>query len=161
VAVGLTVACLGLGGVAYQAQGQSPVPQGRGEARPRSELEALRRENELLKLNLEVVLEKVRAQEAELRGLRGVVASAKLAQAETLLQANAVLLDRTRLAGNRSRLLVETTTAPDPVQELEAVVKALREARSQEDKQGVVQRLSLVLKKLNEQGKEPQGASRP
>jgi hypothetical protein len=36
-----------------------------------SEVEALRRENEFLKLNLEVVLEKVRAQEAELRALRG------------------------------------------------------------------------------------------
>src|SRR5262249_57363409 len=34
------------------------------------ELEALRKENELLKLNLQVVLEKVRAQEAEVRGLR-------------------------------------------------------------------------------------------
>src|SRR5581483_7406648 len=34
------------------------------------ELERLRRENELLKLNLEVVLEKVRAQEAELRTLK-------------------------------------------------------------------------------------------
>jgi WD40 repeat protein len=33
-------------------------------------VEALRKENELLKLNLQVVLEKVRAQEAELRTLK-------------------------------------------------------------------------------------------
>src|SRR5207244_4336778 len=35
-----------------------------------SELEALRKENDLLKLNLQLVLEKVRAQEAELAALK-------------------------------------------------------------------------------------------
>src|SRR5262249_20414443 len=63
----LMVVVLGATGLAYRAGAQAPP---RVE-KPRSELEALRRENELLKLNLEVVLEKVRAQEAELRTLRG------------------------------------------------------------------------------------------
>src|SRR5262245_6290784 len=49
------------------------VPENKLDRKPRTELEALRRENELLKLNLEVVLEKVRSQETELRTLRGQV----------------------------------------------------------------------------------------
>jgi RNA polymerase sigma factor (sigma-70 family) len=60
----------GIGGLAYHAGGTSGALQAAPPEKPRSELEALRRENELLKLNLEVVPEKVRAQENELRALR-------------------------------------------------------------------------------------------
>jgi hypothetical protein len=68
----LAVVALGAGGVAYRsADAQTVTPAKRPAGKPQSELEALRRENELLKLNLEVVLEKVRAQENELRALRG------------------------------------------------------------------------------------------
>jgi RNA polymerase sigma factor (sigma-70 family) len=67
----MIVTALGASGLVYRAAGQSAPAEKRGDSKPRSELEALRRENELLKLNLEVVLEKVRAQEAELRALRG------------------------------------------------------------------------------------------
>jgi RNA polymerase sigma factor (sigma-70 family) len=72
VAIGavMVVAALGASGLAYKASGH-PAAERKLDGKPRSELEALRRENELLKLNLEVVLEKVRAQEAELRALRG------------------------------------------------------------------------------------------
>jgi RNA polymerase sigma factor (sigma-70 family) len=59
-----------IGGLAYHAGGISGALQAAAPDKPRNELEALRRENELLKLNLEVVLEKVRAQENELRALR-------------------------------------------------------------------------------------------
>jgi RNA polymerase sigma factor (sigma-70 family) len=62
----MVVTALGVTGLAYRAAGQSAPTEGK----PRSELEKLRRENELLKLNLEVVLEKVRTQEAELRTLK-------------------------------------------------------------------------------------------
>jgi hypothetical protein len=72
LSVVLTVVALGAGGVAYRsADAQTVSPAKRAAGKPQSELEALRRENELLKLNLEVVLEKVRAQENELRALRG------------------------------------------------------------------------------------------
>jgi hypothetical protein len=69
----VVVAALGASGWAYRATGQSqlPTPEKRIAGKPLTELEALRKENELLKLNLEVVLEKVRAQEAELRTLKG------------------------------------------------------------------------------------------
>jgi hypothetical protein len=71
VAVGsvLVLLLFAVAGAAYQA-GSGPGA-GKDKGRPLTELEALRRENELLKLNLEVVLEKVQAQEAELRSLRG------------------------------------------------------------------------------------------
>jgi RNA polymerase sigma factor (sigma-70 family) len=71
VAAVFAVAALGAG-VAYHSEGvrAEQVAQA-SPAKPRSELERLRREVELLKLNLEVMLEKVRAQEQELRELRG------------------------------------------------------------------------------------------
>jgi RNA polymerase sigma factor (sigma-70 family) len=66
----LIVAALGAVGIGYQAGGGPGSAQAAPPDKPKNELEALRRENELLKLNLEVVLEKVRAQEVELRELR-------------------------------------------------------------------------------------------
>lgn len=66
----MIVAALGASGLVYRASGQDVAPAGKqNDGKPKSELERLRHENELLKLNLEVVLEKVRAQEAELRAL--------------------------------------------------------------------------------------------
>jgi hypothetical protein len=56
-----------LAALAGQAEGQPAA----APKRPPTEVEALRRENELLKLNLEVVLEKLLDQTAELRSLRG------------------------------------------------------------------------------------------
>ena len=71
VSVVMVVTALGTSGLIYRASGQSAAPvQKPSDGKPRSELERLRHENELLKLNLEVVLEKVRAQEAELRSLK-------------------------------------------------------------------------------------------
>jgi RNA polymerase sigma factor (sigma-70 family) len=65
---------LGTGSVAYRpVAAQNPAP---GE-RPLNELDALRRENALLKLNLEVVLEKVRAQAAELEAVKKNAAIAR------------------------------------------------------------------------------------
>ncbi len=71
VVAGAVVVLLAFGavGVGYRAGG-SGVATAAPPDKPGNELEALRRENDLLKLNLEVVLEKVRAQEAELRELR-------------------------------------------------------------------------------------------
>lgn len=71
VGVVTIVTALGASGLVYRASGQAPAPaEKRSEGKPLSELERLRHENELLKVNLEVVLEKVRAQEAELRDLK-------------------------------------------------------------------------------------------
>src|SRR6185295_9024154 len=59
----------------YVAGDRSGAAQAAPPDKPKNELEALRRENELLKLNLEVVLEKVRAQEAELQSVRKQLAA--------------------------------------------------------------------------------------
>ena len=78
MAVVMVVTALGTGGIVYRTTVQAAPP-----GKPRSELEALRRENELLKLNLEVVLEKVRDQEAELRTLRGTTGKLAATEART------------------------------------------------------------------------------
>jgi RNA polymerase sigma factor (sigma-70 family) len=69
MAILLVVTALGASGLVYRASGQAAT----AEKQPLSEVERLRRENELLKLNLDIVLEKVRAQDTELRGLRDKV----------------------------------------------------------------------------------------
>ena len=68
-ATAVVLAALGAGGLAWRAGGTAVADDKLGQGKPRNELESLRRENELLKLNLEVVLEKVRAQEATIRDL--------------------------------------------------------------------------------------------
>src|SRR5205085_2659092 len=77
---------LGRPGLA-RAAGQAPA-EGSQAGKPRTETEALRREVELLRFNLELVLEKCRAQENELRALRDQV---KAAQAKGAARDNAVL----------------------------------------------------------------------
>jgi RNA polymerase sigma factor (sigma-70 family) len=68
----MVLAALGAGGIAYRAgAGPTEANAAPPAEKPRSELETLRRENELLKLNLEVVLEKVRSLEADVRTLKG------------------------------------------------------------------------------------------
>jgi RNA polymerase sigma factor (sigma-70 family) len=62
---------LGTGGLAYRAAGPAAVPD-----RPPPDPESLRKENELLRLNVQVLLEKVRAQEAELAALRAQAGAA-------------------------------------------------------------------------------------
>src|SRR5262249_1123890 len=66
---GVVLLALGAVGVRYHTSGAGAAPAP-PPGQPKNEVEALRHENELLKLNLEVVLEKVRAQEGEIRDLR-------------------------------------------------------------------------------------------
>jgi hypothetical protein len=61
---------LGVSGLAYRASGPAVAQAAPEGDKAPSELEALRRKVELLQINLDVVLEKVRAQEAELKTLR-------------------------------------------------------------------------------------------
>jgi RNA polymerase sigma factor (sigma-70 family) len=77
VAVGVVAVLLGAGGFAFRAAaqtraaGESPPAEKRAEARPLTDLELLRREVDILKLQMEVMQEKMRLQEAELRALKG------------------------------------------------------------------------------------------
>src|SRR5205085_10433603 len=67
----VAVLALGAVGLACRFAGGPLAAQAAPQAgKPLTEVEALRKENELLKLNLQVVLEKVRAQGAELQSFK-------------------------------------------------------------------------------------------
>jgi hypothetical protein len=142
----MVVAALGAGGVAYQASGPRAA-QAAPEGKPPSELEALRKENELLKLNLQVVLEKVRAQEAELRAVKGrVEALGKERGVETNLAFPADTESLTRLS-----VRLPAPDVPDPAQQVEAALKHFREAKDPEARQRAADALEQAVKKLREQ----------
>jgi RNA polymerase sigma factor (sigma-70 family) len=71
LAVGLVTGGAAISWGPPAAEAQSPSPPATASAKPASELEALRQENELLRVNLRVLLEKVKRQEAELDALKG------------------------------------------------------------------------------------------
>jgi hypothetical protein len=73
LAVGMTLvlAAVGAVGLGQFLGGGSGAVQAAPPEKTMSELDALKKENELLKVNLTVLLEKVSAQETELRALRG------------------------------------------------------------------------------------------
>jgi hypothetical protein len=148
----MVVAALGAGGVAYQVSGPRAA-QAAPEGKPASELEALRKENELLKFNLQVVLEKARAQEAELRALRG---EAQAAKQRAVLEYTRVL--QVEVAPRQVTKYVTLTTErakPDPAQQVEAALKAFREAKDPEAKRKAAEALERAVKKLREQPKKP------
>jgi RNA polymerase sigma factor (sigma-70 family) len=144
----LVVAALGAGVVAYQVGG--PRPAQAADGKPLSELEALRKENELLRYNLQVILEKSRAQEAELRALRGQAQAAANNSAEVVKFLGTSL--ESSAAPRQGFFTVKTETAlPDPVQEAEAALKALREAKDPEAKRHAAEALEAAARKLREQ----------
>jgi RNA polymerase sigma factor (sigma-70 family) len=145
----LVVAALGAGGVAYQVGG--PRPAQAADGKPLSELESLRKENELLRYNLQVILEKSRAQEAELRALK-VKAEAR-SEPALRWKLNPAQVD---IVGVWSSEAAELGR-PDPVKEAEAALKALREAKDPEARRRAADSLEQAVKKLKEQPKKPEG----
>jgi uncharacterized protein (TIGR03066 family) len=79
VAVLAVVVALGATGVAYRVSDEPRAQAAPPGAKVPSEPEALKRENELLKLNLRVTLEKLEATEAELRALKARAGAAPAA----------------------------------------------------------------------------------
>jgi RNA polymerase sigma factor (sigma-70 family) len=147
VAALMIVAALGTGGFAYQAGQPAPAKAG-AAAKPASELEALRKENELLKLNLQVVLEKVRAQEDRIRaletqakGLRGV--------RDSVLYYD--LRSRAQYDRDHRRAARKEVVPSDPVKEVEAALKAVKEARDNEAKRRAALALEKAANKLQDQ----------
>ena len=187
VGVLLVLGALGVGGVAYHAAAPPGTARAAAPDRPANELEALRKENELLRLNLLVVLEKVRAQEEELRGLRGRQAEAgpgAMGMGGAMRGMGAgpgmgpvgAFVSGPGVAGMGMGPMGGATqgagpmTGPgggsmgsvgaaprDPVQEAESAVKALREARDEETKQQATRALERALRLLKE-GEKPKGA---
>jgi RNA polymerase sigma factor (sigma-70 family) len=176
LAAGAVVAVLALGavGVGYQAGGSGSARAAPPD-KPQNELEALRKENELLKLNLQVVLEKVRAQEAELHAVRKDLAAAKEAPSTPAVVYNTVDWPSLLNPGTTSSAFsgrinlnpstfstqplvvpsLQTGTAPDPVKEAEAAVKALREAKDKDGQRRAIEALEKALEKLKQPKPQP------
>jgi hypothetical protein len=146
----MVAVALGATGLAYRAGGGPAQAQAAPPAdKPRSELDALRRENELLKLNLEVVLEKVRAQETELRTLRGRAGEARGA---------AFSPDGRLLASSSAEGVVRIWDAATGKQlEGEAARKAFRGARDKEEVRRALDAMEKSLKELRRQLEKPEG----
>jgi hypothetical protein len=149
VGVAFVVVALGAGGVAYRsADAQTVTTPRRAEGKPLSEVEALRKEVELLRLNLLVVLEKVRAQEAELRTLRAQPKATATERAR-------VLLDLVDSDSSVNVLRARTPKRPDLVRQVEDALKVLREAKDDAARQRAVDALDRALRGLREQLRQP------
>ncbi len=190
----LVVVALSAVGLGFQTGNGSGSAQAAPADKPRNELEALRRENELLKLNLEVVLEKVRAQEAELRELRPRGQSGPPRRDSGLPRGSGSMNPggigmppggsgsgmapptgngppglppgwepQLGLSGRAGA--PPTKANPDPVQEAEAALKALREAKDQDSQRRATEVVEKALEYLKQQqsaGKKgPRGEERP
>jgi RNA polymerase sigma factor (sigma-70 family) len=142
--IGAAVTCA-VGGVAYQSVGAQNPPPAANTGKPPSELEALRKENELLKLNLQVVLEKVRAQEAELRALKQ-----QARRGSYLNEANYSLNSYKEEAGVLyGKYALQPSRAAD--QSLETAVKKLREANSDDARRQAAEALDRAVQKLRQE----------
>jgi RNA polymerase sigma factor (sigma-70 family) len=166
VVAGAVVVVLALGavGLGYRAGGAGTA-QAAPPDKPVNELEALRKENELLKLNLQVVLEKVRAQENEIQGLRKEVAAGDL-KAKGLWAGKAFLdLDGDGFPdlyianGSLLRPNKDGTFRVQPLpqddlsgatKEAESALKALREAKDKEGQRRATDALERALEKLKQ-----------
>jgi RNA polymerase sigma factor (sigma-70 family) len=147
----MIVTVLGASGLVYRAAGQSTVTEKRSDDKPRTALEKLRRENELLKLNLEVVLEKVRAQEAELRTLK---------TQERQVRSLAFSPDGKILASIGPAQTIKFgifDAATGKELDEKAALKALGTAQEKKDMLRAVDELEKALKKLRQQLKKPEG----
>jgi RNA polymerase sigma factor (sigma-70 family) len=150
------LACrFGVGPLAAQA-----APQG---GRPLTELEALRKENELLKLNLQVVLEKVRAQETELRAFKDKAEAGRKAAVRLNVPTDvnlSVPITQFELAAEIVNTYEEAKLGrPDAVQQAEAALKALREARDPAARRRAAEALEQAAKKLRGQPAKPAPAN--
>jgi RNA polymerase sigma factor (sigma-70 family) len=186
----MVVMALGASGLVYRASGQSgPAGKG-GAGRPATELDVLKQEVELLKLKLEVVQEKLRAQELELRALRVSAGTAGKTETEikrdveklksdlsmweeraawskrmsdrkyvTAAQAEA---DAARMRAARRAVLeaVAQLVVRDGLQDAEAALRALREARDTEAQRKATDALEKALQKLREQQKKQEGPAK-
>jgi len=163
VAFVLVAVALGASTLAYRAA----EPSAPAASKPLSEVEALRKEVELLRLNLLVVLEKVRAQEAELVALRGKgdkeAAIAEEIRRRTLAERVRsreleALKDREEAAANDKAIRLwkdlldrERAKAQDPVKQVEAAIAFLRSTSDAAAKKRALEALEAAVKTLREQ----------
>jgi RNA polymerase sigma factor (sigma-70 family) len=148
-------ATAGAGGIVYR--GGSAPAAGAAEAAPASELETLRKENELLKVNLKVLLEKVKAQEAEIAAAKPRPAAAQFTieglqfKTESKPEAQLRLPGTIQLGTGTGEFVLELSgDAPEPAAEAEAAIKAIREAKDKAARARAVEALEKALKRLRD-----------
>jgi hypothetical protein len=99
--------------------------------------------------NTSTGMEKVRAQEAELRALRG--------QVNAVANGKAWLLTNVEKEGaTLSWVITNPELRTDPLHEAEAALKALRETTDQESRRRAAEELEKSSKKVREQLKKPE-----
>jgi hypothetical protein len=171
VGVVAVTAALSVAGAGYRVAGFGNAAQAAAD-KPVSEVDSLRKEVELLRLNLQIVLEKVRAQEKELQTLRKPVSPVSVLDGVRLdnvdlgfaLPADRVILDKLNLNFEPSADLIikldelrqqpsgaSEKAVPDAAREVEVAVKALREARDKDGQRRAAEALEKAMKKLKEQ----------
>jgi RNA polymerase sigma factor (sigma-70 family) len=116
------------------------VQAGATTADRKDDLEALRKENDLLRRSLELALDRVRAQDAELKEMRK-------ARDQALLYKKA--LGERVYSYNMKTAIVEELK--DPAADIEAALKALREAKDKDAAKKAAEALERAVKKFRDQ----------
>jgi RNA polymerase sigma factor (sigma-70 family) len=151
----LVVAALGAGGLAFRGQSAGAAQaEKRSPGKPQTEAEALRKEIELLRLNLQVVLEKVQAQEAELRALRADKGKARAAASADQRYAELLHLavrDRHIRLWDLAAVEQVREMAPDAIQGVEKALNAVRAAKDDAARRRAVEALERALQTLREE----------
>jgi RNA polymerase sigma factor (sigma-70 family) len=176
IGTSLVALALGVGGLIYNAEMTPGGAQAADEAKPKSELETLRKENELLKMNLRVTLEKIIAQEEELKKLKGPAAAKEERLRidgkffDGLRLENAKLLDPNDGAGNASK--VNAVLSENALQAVgqknqldkskfdstaEALLKAAQDHKDKGSREEAIKQLEELIKWLNAGEPKPKG----
>jgi RNA polymerase sigma factor (sigma-70 family) len=161
VATVTVLAILGVGGFVYSGGGQTKQP---------SELEALRKENELLKVNLRVTLEKIQTLEKEVASLKGQKKTGttlfeEIREGKQVTEGQVLNgLDWIAVASRLKKtgeLKEEHEKRVRQLQELDSVLKDLMKANAPEARQRAIDILDRMLKMLQQPEKKDQSNGQP
>lgn len=149
----LVALALSVAGIAYHQTGVSAVQAADGKGvetkagvpKAPNDLEALRRENELLKLNLRVTLEKLEALETALKQQTEKKAATDPDPASTYAR-----LARLRQIEGLRIVEPREVSRPIPMADLEAAIKAVKEAKDEASLQKAIKALDEALHKFRE-----------
>ncbi|HEV3238638.1 MAG TPA: sigma-70 family RNA polymerase sigma factor [Gemmataceae bacterium] len=167
IGTGIVAVMLGVGGLIYNAELVPGGAQAADGANPKSELEKLRKENELLKMNLQVTLEKIIAQEEELKRLRGQSEKARVNLRDNVHFENKLFDSIDVVPVLQERIHLNTSIVPmdftpvwdqkDKSAEVEAAIKAWQGAKDQASRDKALEQLEKLIGKIRA-GKEKEKA---
>jgi hypothetical protein len=136
VAAAVVAITLGVGGLAFQASGQVPL---RSEGRPLTELEVLRREVDILKLQMEVM-------QAELRALKGRTPDMAPSGAGGPMRPASSMMP----GGGSMPPAGQSRSAVNPEPDVEAALRALKERPDDSEvRRRAVEAMERTLQRLN------------